>query len=172
MERSIVTGKSILDFGFWILDLFGGKKDCAATRSVMGSKIHNPESKIQNQRGFSLLELMIAMFIMIILLSVAVPTFQRSVQHARETVLKENLWQMRRGIDQFTADKGRMPKSLDELVEGKYLREKPKDPITDEHEWNEIQGEDTLSPDGEQGLKDVKSLAEGEDSEGKPYKEY
>ena len=50
--------------------------------------------------GFSLLELMIAMFILIILLSVALPTYQRSVQHAKETVLKENLWQMRKAIDQ------------------------------------------------------------------------
>ena len=115
---------------------------------------------------------MIAMFIMIILLSVAVPTYQRSVQHARETVLQENLWQMRRAIDQFTADKGKMPKSIDELVEGKYLREKPRDPITEKEEWNEVQGEDSLSPDAEQGLADVKSLSEGEDLNGKPYKDY
>ncbi|MEO8041091.1 MAG: type II secretion system protein [Acidobacteriota bacterium] len=140
--------------------------------SLRAVRIQNPKSKIQNAKGFSLLELMIAMFIMIILLSVAIPTYQRSVQHARETVLKENLWQMRNSIDQFTADKGRMPKSIDELVEGKYLREKPRDPVTEKDEWNEIQGEDTLSPDAEQGLKDVKSLAEGEDNEGKSYKDY
>jgi general secretion pathway protein G len=115
---------------------------------------------------------MIAMFILIILLSVAFPTYQRSVQHARETVLKENLWQMRKAIDQFTADKGRMPKSIDEHVEGKYLREKPRDPVSEKDEWDEIQGEDALSPDKEQGLKDVKSLAEGEDLDGVPYKEY
>ena len=115
---------------------------------------------------------MIAMFILIILLSVAFPTYQRSVQHAREVVLKENLWRMRGAIDQFTADKGKLPRSIDELVEGKYLRERPVDPITEKTEWNEIQGEDILSPDGEQGLKDVKSTAEGEDSEGKPYTEY
>jgi general secretion pathway protein G len=87
-------------------------------------------------------------------------------------VLKENLWQMRRAIDQFTADKGKMPKSIDELVEGKYLREKPRDPITEDTEWTEVQGKDPLTPDGEQGLKDVKSMAPGEDSEGKEYKEY
>ncbi len=76
-------------------------------------KVRSPESRVQslfkNQRqqtkdrsqsGFSLLELMIAMFIMIILLSIALPAYQRTVQHARETVLKENLWQMRRAIDQ------------------------------------------------------------------------
>lgn len=125
-----------------------------------------------NQRGFSLLELMIAMFIMIILLSVAVPTYERSVRHAREIVLKENLWQMRRAIDQFRADKGKLPQSLDEIVEAKYLRERPVDPITDATEWNEVMGEDTNSPDGEQGMVEVKSMAEGEDSEGKAYADY
>src|SRR3954467_3703736 len=88
--------------------------------------------------GFSLLELMIAMFILIILISVALPTYQRSVQHARETVLKENLWQMRRSIDQYSADKGRLPKSLDDLVQEKYLREVPFDPISEKAEWEEV----------------------------------
>ena len=172
MERNTVSGKSILDFRFWILDSDGVDRRPARVHDQINRRIQNPKSKIQNQKGFSLLELMIAMFILIILLSVAFPTYQRSVQHARETVLKENLWQMRRSIDQFTADKGRTPKSIDELVEGKYLREKPIDPITEKDEWNEIQGEDPLSPDGEQGLKDVKSLAEGEDLDGKPYQDY
>ncbi len=125
----------------------------------------------RRERGFSLLELMIAMFIVIILLSVAIPTYQRSVQHARETVLKENLWQIRRAIDQFTADKGKAPKSIDELVEAKYLREKPLDPITDNREWNEIQTDNSVS-EAMQGLENVKSTAVGEDSEGVPYDEY
>jgi len=124
------------------------------------------------QSGFSLLELMITMFILIILISVAVPTYQRSVQHAREVVLKENLWQMRRAIDQFYADKQKLPKSVDELVEAKYLRERPVDPVRDKTEWDEVQGEDTSSPDAEAGLKDVKSLAEGVDSDGVEYSKY
>lgn len=115
---------------------------------------------------------MIAMFILIILLSVALPTYQRSVQQARETVLRENLWQMRRSIDQYAADKGKLPQSLDDLVTGGYLREKPVDPITEKTEWNEIQGEDANSSEGGQGLVNVKSLAEGEDSDGKKYEEY
>ena len=166
MELSTVSGKSILDFRFWILDL---GRPLVSRRAL---PIQNPKSKIQNEKGFSLLELMIAMLIVIILISVAFPVYQRTVQHARETVLKENLWQMRKAIDQFTADKGKMPKSLDDLVEGQYLREKPIDPVTEKNEWNEIQGEDPLNPEGEQGLKDVKSLADGEDSDGKPYKDY
>lgn len=124
------------------------------------------------QRGFSLLELMIAMFILIILLSVALPTYQRSVQHAKETVLKENLWQMRRSIDQYASDKGKFPQSIESLVEGKYLREMPIDPIAEKAEWETVMGEDPLSPDGAEGLKDVKSMAEGQDSDGKAYKEY
>jgi general secretion pathway protein G len=122
--------------------------------------------------GFSLLELMIAMFIMIILLSLAVPTYQRSVRHAREIVLKENLFQIRKAIDQYRADKGKLPQSVDDLASEKYLREKPIDPILEKAEWNEIQGEDTGSEDGEQGLVDVKSMAEGQDLEGVAYAEY
>jgi general secretion pathway protein G len=126
----------------------------------------------KDQRGFSLLELMIAMFILIILISVALPTYQRSIQHAKETVLKENLWQMRKSIDQYHSDKGKLPQTVSELVDGKYLREMPVDPITEKAEWDEIMGDDTTSPEAEQGMTDVKSLAEGSDSEGKDYKDY
>ena len=122
--------------------------------------------------GFSLLELMIAMFILVILISVALPTYNRSVQHARQTVLKENLWQMRRAIDQYSADKGRLPTSIEDLVTNKYLRETPVDPVTEKTEWDEIMGEDPLSPDAEEGLKNVKSLAEGKDLDGTDYKDY
>ena len=134
--------------------------------------LRTPHSAFRTQKGFSLLELMIAMFIMVILISVAVPTYERSVRHARETVLKENLWQMRRAIDQYTADKGKLPSSLEDLVEAKYLHEMPTDPIVEKAEWNEVQGENTMSEDGESGVTDVKSLAEGQDSDGKAYSEY
>lgn len=115
---------------------------------------------------------MIALFIVIILISIAVPTYQRSARHAREVVLKENLWQMRRAIDQYNADKGKLPKSVDDLVEAKYLHERPIDPVMNNTEWKEIQGEDINSVEGEQGLKDVKTLAEGEDSEGVSFADY
>jgi general secretion pathway protein G len=139
---------------------------------IGNTKIQDSRFKIQDCKGFSLLELMISMFIIIILLSVALPTYQRSVQNARETVLKENLFQIRRAIDQYSADKGKPPQSLDDLISGEYLREKPIDPITEKAEWSEIMGESESSSDEEQGLKDVKSLAEGEDSAGKKYEEY
>ena len=148
MGRSIVTGSQL---------------------SVVSCQL---SEKARPQSGFSLLELMITMFIMIILLSLAVPTYERSVRQAREVVLKENLFQMRRAIDQFRADKGKLPQSVEDLATEKYLREKPLDPILEKPEWNEIQGEDTNSADGEQGLTDVKSLAEGQDSNGVAYSEY
>ena len=115
---------------------------------------------------------MIAMFIVIILLSVALPTYQRSVQYAKETVLKENLWQMRKAIDQYASDKGKYPPSIESLIEGKYLREMPIDPILEAAEWEAVMGEDPLNPDSGDGLKDVKSKADGQDSEGKAYKDY
>ena len=127
--------------------------------------------KSEDEKGFTLLELLIAMFILVILLSVAVPTYQKSVQHAREAVLKENLWQMRRSIDQYSSDKGKPPATLSELVQGGYLREIPRDPISEKAEWEEIIGED--SSDGEtQGLKNVRSLSEGVDDAGVSYRDY
>ncbi len=144
----------------------------SVARSKNNSTNDGQRTTDNGQKGFSLLELMIAMFILIILLSVALPTFQRTVQQARETVLKENLFQMRRSIDQYAADKGKLPQTLDDLVTAEYLREKPVDPITEKAEWKEITGDDTNSTDGEQGLKDVKSVAEGEDGDGKKYEDY
>ena len=160
MVRSTVIGKRILELRFG--RLFLRRSD---------PKVHHLYPKIRNAKGFSLLELMIAMFILIILLSVAFPTYQRSVQHARQTVLKENLRYMRMAIDQFTSDKGKLPKSIDELVETKYLRERPIDPITEKDDWKEEQGEDPLI-EGEQGLKDVRSNAEGVDFDGVAYEKY
>jgi general secretion pathway protein G len=130
--------------------------------------------KFRNKRssgGFSLLELMITMFILIILISVAVPTYKRAVANARETVLKENLWQMRRAIDQYTADKGKMPQSIEDLVQAKYLNEMPIDPITEKAEWDPVEGDDPNN-DNERGLKDVKSKAQGQDSDGVEYSKY
>ena len=79
---------------------------------------------------------------------------------------------MRRAIDQYAADKGKLPQSVEDLVSAKYLHEMPIDPIEEKAEWDEIMGEDPNSPDGEQGLVDVKSMAQGEDTNGVSFKEY
>jgi general secretion pathway protein G len=144
--------------------------ECKVRNERKNSAFSAPHSALE--KGFTILELMIAMFIIIILLSVALPTYQRSIQQARETVLKENLFQMRRAIDQYTADKGKLPESLDKLVEEQYLRELPVDPISEKAEWKEITGENLNSSDTGSGIKDVKSVNEGEDSSGKKYEDY
>lgn len=126
----------------------------------------------KRQNGFSLLELLIAMFILIILLSVVIPTYRTSIQNAREVVLKENLTQMRRAIQQYTSDKAKAPQSLQDLIDAKYLSEIPKDPITEENQWQEITGDDPNFSEGEQGLTNIKSVADGNDSDGKPFSEY
>jgi len=87
-------------------------------------------------------------------------------------VLKENLWQVRKAIDQYTADKGKPAQSLDDLVTGKYLRERPIDPMTEKDDWNEVMGSDSTSENAEQGLTDIKSASNEVDSEGKAYSEY
>lgn len=138
-----------------------------------GRELRSPQSAIRNQHGFSLLELMIAMFIIIVLISVAVPSYQHAMQSARETVLKENLWHMRKAIDQYNADKGKPPQSLDDLVKANYFRERPVDPMTDNTDWNEVMDSDpTGSSTAEPGLKDIKSTSDRIDSEGKAYTEY
>ena len=146
------------------------KKEKVKNMTSNQSQIKHQTSQIQ--AGFTLLELMIGMFIMVILLSVALPTYQRSVQTARENVLKQNLWQMRRAIDQYASDKGKLPESIEKLVETKYLHEKPIDPVLEKAEWQEIVGDDPNSTEKGQGLTDVKSTAEGEDSDGKKFSDY
>ena len=163
-----MTGKGqwTVDSGQWTVEADG--TDDSGNVGVLAT-YHSP---LTAHKGFSLLELMIAMFILIILISVAVPTYQHSVQLARETVLKENLWQMRRAIDQYHSDKGKPPQTVDDLVKDKYLFETPIDPITQKTDWDEIKSEDTSSSKAEQGLTNVKSLSDGADSDGKAYKEY
>ena len=115
---------------------------------------------------------MIVISIIIILASVALPQYQKAVLRARETVLKDDLFQMRKLIDQYAADKGKLPQSLDELVSAGYMRELPEDPITGERNWNVVTGDDPNSSEGGQGVTDVHSTSGDTSTEGKAYSEY
>src|SRR5215212_9334175 len=89
--------------------------------------------------GFTLLELMIVITIIAILASIAIPMYRAVVLRSKETVLKNNLHELRTVIDQYTADKKKAPLSLDDLVEAGYFRDLPKDPITDSREsWEPV----------------------------------
>jgi len=123
------------------------------------------------QRGFTLIELMVVIAIMIILLSLAMPRYQKSILHAQETALKEDLYSMRSVIDQYTLDKQKAPQSLQDLVDAGYLKQLPMDPFTRSRDtWVPVTDDSILSPDQTQpGIMDVHSGSEQTSTEGTAY---
>jgi general secretion pathway protein G len=128
--------------------------------------------KLAAHAGFTLLELMIVISIIIILAAITLPQYQKTIMHTRESVLRDDLFKMRSLLDQFAADKGRLPQSLDELASEGYIREIPIDPFTGEKDWAVTTGEDPNSMDGQQGITDVHSSSAEVSSEGTPYSQW
>lgn len=148
------------------------QKAVSSEQSMKPTRLLTARRSLLTARGFTLLELMIVISIIIILVSVALPQYQKTVMHARETMLRFDLETMRKLIDQYAADKGKLPQSLDELVSSGYMREVPKDPITDNADWNIETGEDPYSTEGGTGIIDVHSSSSEVGTDGKPYSEY
>jgi len=128
----------------------------------------------QNRRqsaGFTLIELMVVMLIIGILMALAIPKFNGSIRRAREAVLKEDLHTMRDAIDSYTMDKQKAPQSLDDLVQNGYLRDIPKDPMTDSKDsWVTDTGDAMFSIDQtEPGIDDIHSGSDETGSDGQPY---
>jgi general secretion pathway protein G len=123
------------------------------------------------QRGFTLIELMVVISIIVILLSLAIPNYTKSILHAKETALRDDLYTLRSLIDQYTLDKQKAPTSLQDLVEAGYLKELPKDPFTNARDsWVPVTDESIMSPDQtEPGIMDVHSGSEQTSSEGTAY---
>jgi general secretion pathway protein G len=140
--------------------------------NVKRGKLLTARRSLLTALGFTLLELMIVISIIIILASVALPQYQKTIMHARETVLHDDLFKMRSLLDQYAADKGKLPQTLDDLVTEHYLREVPKDPITDNKEWTLVTGDDPYSTEGSTGITDVHSSSGDTSTEGTPYSEW
>jgi len=123
-------------------------------------------------RGFTLLELMIVITIIIILAAIVLPQYQKTITAAREAVLRDDLYKMRSLLDQYAADKGKLPQAIDDLVSSGYMREVPVDPFTDQADWTITTGEDPASNSGESGVTNVHSASPEVGSDGKPYSEW
>jgi general secretion pathway protein G len=120
--------------------------------------------------GWTLIEMLVVLSLIMILASLALTQYRNSILTAKEATLRANLYHMREAIDQYYADKGRYPESLDTLVSDRYLRAVPKDPMTDAVDWQTIQAESdpgtsSLSP----GIYDVKSASSATGMDGSPY---
>ena len=136
------------------------------------SRLLTAHRSLLSARGFTLLELMIVISVIIILAAVALPQYQKTIMHARETVLRDDLFRMRSLIDQYSADKGKLPQSLDDLVTAGYMREVPTDPITDQKDWTISTGDDPYSTEGGSGISDIHSSSSEVSTEGTPYSEW
>ena len=123
----------------------------------------------RSQRGFTLIELLIVISMMLIMLSFAIPMYKQSIVKARETALKDDLFTLRRTIDEFTYDRKRAPQSLDELVQTGYLKRIPPDPITNESNWDPIMETDVFSEGVEIGIADIHSSSNQISTESTAY---
>ncbi len=115
----------------------------------------------KDKRGFTLLELMVVMAIILILATIGAGQYQKSLLRAKEAALKHDLFVMRQAIDQYTLDKEQAPQSLDDIVSAGYLREIPADPITRRKDWNTSSEEVLSTPDQTAtGITDVHSASD------------
>jgi len=128
----------------------------------------------RGEGGFTLIELLIVIAIIGIIAGIAAAQMRTAPQRAKEAVLKEDLFAIRDVIDQYFADKGKYPESLDTLIEEGYLRKIPVDPITGSEEtWQTVQAEATdEDTDAGGGVIDVKSGADGTALDGTRYQDW
>jgi general secretion pathway protein G len=130
--------------------------------------------RARREAGFTLIELMVVMTLIVLLASVGLTQYRNSVTRSEEAVLREDLFRMRDALDQYYADKNKWPADLAELVSEGYIREIPEDPTTKSKDtWQTETAEaDPSNPAATGGIKNVKSGSDGVGLDGKPYSEY
>jgi general secretion pathway protein G len=156
MAASTVTGEDTT--------VTAGLKPCATT----------VKSRWRNAHGWTLIELLTVISIIVLLAGLALAGYRNSIVRAQEAVLKENLFRMRDAIDQYYADKAKYPPDLQSLVTDGYLRKIPEDPFTRSAEsWQAVPAEpDPNNPIADLGIFDVKSGADGTSLDGTVYSEW
>jgi len=126
-------------------------------------------------KGFTLVEVIVVMAVIGILVSIIVPNYKHHVRKARESVLQENLFQIRDAISKFYTDKNKYPTALEDLVTFRYLKKIPIDPITKKNQWELVYFEpdemEDFDPEIAESIIDIRSMAQGSTVEGTPYKE-
>src|ERR1700733_6056822 len=146
-------------------------------KSCLGSVRGNASNRMfaritsrRRSRGFTLLELMIVISMIMILMSVAIPVYNQSIVQARESVLRSNLSTLRSVISQYTLDKQKAPQSLDDIVTAGYLRQIPMDPMTKQTNWEVVQEDLLLAVDQQDpGITDVHSASTANATDGTAY---
>jgi general secretion pathway protein G len=157
MTRGV--NKSRCNSGVCALDCWGSRGRRSERRRKQGL-----------YRGFTLLELMIVISIILILMSIAVPVYNHSVIRARESVLRQDLFTLRSVIDQYTLDKQKAPQSLEDLLQAGYIKQIPKDPMTNEANWEVVQEDFQSAIDQQEpGITDVHSASSATASDGTAY---
>ncbi len=131
-------------------------------------------SRTRTQHGFTLMELLVVMTIIAILATIGLAGYRHKTTLARESVLKEDLFQMRHSLEQYRADRGKLPSSLQPLKDLGYLREIPVDPMTNSRDtWAlEFEAPDPDNPDAETGVYNVRSGSTDMGENGIPYNEW
>ena len=148
---------------------FGGTCHLSPSGRPVTSSPTRPKL-LRTVRGFTLLELMIVISIIMILVAVAVPIYNQSIVRSREAVLRQDLFTLRSVISQYTLDKQKAPQSLDDIIQAGYLRQIPNDPLTGQANWEVVQEDVLLAVDQQDpGISDVHSASNANSSDGTAY---